>query len=479
MSKKTITSFIWSFNSRISTVFFEFLTQLILARILLPSDFGIIAIVMVFISFGRTITNAGLSQALIQKKDITKDEISSVFYFNLLLGIVFTTTIFLTSSFVSEYYSIPQLKNILRVVSIILVINALGIVHDVILTRNLNFKAKFYVNLISILVASSVSISSAIYGVGLWALVIHVILIQTIRVLILWKTTSWKPEKSFKWDAVKELIPFGANILLSSIFTGFRINIFAIILGKAYSAEQLGYYNRSNQLQNMTSKTFTTSLQNVLFPVFSKLQDDIRLLKNGLKKSLTSLFFIITPLMIFFYSNAEEIILVLLTEKWIESATYLKLLCWIGVLYPIQMMNLNALKALNLSKQFLYMTLLWDILSIFSAIVTSVFSIEIMIIGQISITLFCIILNILLNGKFYKYLLKDQFMDLLPFIIINTIYFFALKFSYNYIEVSLYLSIILKGLLAVIIYLFITFILNKSFLIELMKGLKAVVKTNK
>ena len=477
MKTKATISFLWSFNSKLTMVLFEFLTQLILARLLFPKDFGIIAIVMVFINFGRAITNAGLSQALIQKKNSNVVEENSVFYFNILIGSTFTVIVFLGSSFIATYYSQPVLKIILRTISFWFIVNALGIIHDVKLTRDLNFRTKFNVNIISVLISSIISITLAFIGFGIWALVVQLMATQIFRSALLWRFTLWRPLMVFEWAVLRKLLPFGFNILLSSIFTGFRISIFAIVIGKAYSATQLGFYNRANQLQNITSKTFTTSLQNVLFPVFSQLQDNIDLLKKGLKKSIKFLFFIITPLMVFFIVNAEDIIVVLLTNKWIESADYLKILSLLGIVYPLQMMNLNALKAINMSKRFLYMTLLWDISSICSAIMTSFYSIKIMILGQVVVTLTCYLVNVIMNGKYYRYYLKEQLKDLTPLIFINVAFYLVLNMVLNIIPVfSIYLSMAIDVLLGSLIYGLLVYVLNNKFFKEVVVELQVLTK---
>ena len=477
MKEKTKISFLWSLNSKFSMIFFEFFTQLILARLLFPKDFGIIAIVMVFINFGRAITNGGLSQALIQRKNSDVVEESSVFYFNLLIGTTFAFVVFFLSGYAAEYYSHPILKEILRVISFWFIINAFGLIQDMKLTKDLNFKAKFKVNIISVVSSAILGIFLAVFGFEVWALVVQIMISQFFRILLLWRISSWRPLLVFKWPVLRKLLPYGFNILLSSIFTGFRVNIFAIVIGKTYTVNQLGFYNRANQLQNITSKTFTTSLQNVLFPVFSKLQDDMDLLRKGLKKSIKYLFFVITPLMVFFIVNAEDIIVILLTEKWIESAKYLKLLSLLGIIYPLQMMNLNVLKAINLSNKFLYTTLLWDILSIFSAIITSFYTIEIMILGQVAVTLACYVLNVIINGKYYKYNLKEQIKDLLPLILINVAFYLVLNMVFTIIPVfNLYLSMLINVLLGSLIYGLLVYVCYNKFFKELMIELQGLKK---
>lgn len=479
MSKKVVNAILWSLNTRLSMKIVEFITQLILARLLLPKDFGLIAIVMIFIAFGRAISTAGLQQALIQKKEIDIIDECSVFYFNIFVGAICTTIIFLSSGIISSYYDEKSLDIIIKIISFWFILNSLNVIQDAILSRQLNFKLKFQANLLSVFFASIISISLALIGFGVFSLVVQIMLTQLFKSIILWRLSTWRPKIIFNWIKLKSLLSFGLPVLISSIFTGFRINIFSIIIGKSYSTAQLGFYSRANQLQNITSKTFTTSLQNVLFPVFSKVQDDIILLKKGLKKSLKYLFCLLTPLMIFFIINAEEIIIVLLTDKWISSAPYLRLLSFLGILFPLQMMNLNVLKAIKMAKTFLYMTLIWDVLSIFSAIITSPFGIKIMILGQVSVTLISLIINVWINGKHYNYLLLDQMKDLFPLFIINILFCLTLSgLSTIFPETNLYISISIKAILSVFIYGLLLFIFNNSFFVEITNDFKRYKKFN-
>ena len=473
MSKKVVNAILWSLNAKLSLKILEFITQLILARLLLPKDFGLIALVMIFIAFGRALSKSGLEQALIQRKEIDIIDECSVFYFNVFVGAIFTTIIFLCSGIISSYYDEQILDIILKIISFWFILNSFNVIQDAILSRQLNFKVKFKANLLSAFSASIISISLALIGFGVWALVIQIMLSQLLKTIILWKLSTWRPKMIFNWIKLKSLLSFGLNILISSIFTGLRINIFSIIIGKSYSTAQLGFYSRANQLQNITSKTFTTSIQNVLFPVFSKFQDDIILLKNGLKKSLKYLFCLLTPLMIFFMVNAEEVITVLLTDKWISSAPYLRLLSLLGILYPLQMMNLNVLKAIKMAKSFLHMTLIWDVLSIFTAIITAPFGIKTMILGQVTVTLISFILNVKINGKYYNYLLIDQMKDLFPLIIINMLFYLTLTgLSTIFPETNLYISICIKAILSIFIYGLFLFIFNNSLIVEITNDFK-------
>lgn len=477
LKNSTITASLWSVFGRFFAVFLEFVTQLIIARILLPEDFGLIASIAIFVSLGRQISDAGLGQALIQKQNANHIQESSIFYFNIILGCVLTAVVFLSSGIIANFYGLTELRLIVQVVSFYFIINSFSIVQDAILTKKLDFKSKVIVNVSSVLLSGVLAIILALKNFGVWSLVCQMLMSITLRNIFLWYISSWRPKWVYDFSSIKSLLNYGSKIFISSILTVVRINIFSIVIGKAYNMADLGYYSRANQIQNITSKVFTTSLQNVLFPVFSKLQEDMVLLRSALKKAIKYLLFIITPLMVFFIISAEDIIVVLLTDRWIESAKYLKLLSVIGILFPIQMMNLNALKAVGEAGKFMQMTLLWDLLSIVSAIVTSSFGIEIMIIGQVLITALLYAINVLFNGKLYNYTLFSQLKDVSLILFINVLFGVGLYYIFGYVKVTnVYASLCVKTLIALFFYILLNYSLNNEFFTSLKKEILLTLK---
>lgn len=479
LKKKAILASFWSISGRFFSVFLEFFTQLLIARILVPADFGLIASITIFINLGKQISDAGLGQALIQEQGVTHIQESSIFYFNIILGFLLTIIIFLSSGFIAEFYNLPELKLIVQIVSVYFILNSFSIVQDAILTKKLNFKFKTIVNITSVFFSGILAIVLAVLGFGVWSLVAQMLLSITLRNILLWYISKWRPKFEFDFNSIKRLLNYGSKIFVSSILTVVRINIFSIIIGKAYTMSDLGFYSKANQLQNITSKTFTTSLQNVLFPVFSEIKDDTLLLRSGLKKAITYLIFIIAPLMVFFIVNAEGVITILLTEKWIESAKYLRLLGVIGILFPIQMMNINALKAVGHASKFLQITLLWNILSILSAIITSSYGIEIMIVGQVIITVLSYVVNVFINGKLYNYPLKNQVKDISPILFINTLLGFFSYYLFIYIIINnIYLSLFIKMIITIVLYGILNYIFNKTFFNTIKNEVLLTLKKN-
>lgn len=472
LKKIAITNSIWSFLTKFSVLFLEFSTQIFLARILLPSDFGVFAIILIFISFGRAINHAGLGQALIQKNNISYLQECSIFYFNLFIGFILTIMLILFSDYISYFYRQESLALMLKVVSVFFLINSLSIIQDAKLTKSFKFKFKFFISFISILLSSLISIYLAYIGYGVWALINHIILSLFIRTIILWFISPWRPSLIFSWVDLKELLFFGINILISSVSTALRINMFSILIGKAYGVMSLGYYTKANQIQNLTSKTLTTSIQNVLFPIFSSLQEDKKELGKALQTSILFLSFLIFPIMIFISINAEDIIIVLLTDKWLESSYYLQLICIVGIIYPLQMMNLNALKSIGLSTRYRTTVLMWDFFSIMVALLTFNFGIKIMIIGQIMVNILSVILNIYFNGKYYEYNLYKQVKDLIPLILMNIIFYLLLNYIViNLSFINIFYIILIKLLVSIILYTILGYFFCKNllskFLIEL------------
>ena len=478
-AKTTIINTLWSLVTRFSSLFIEFSVQIILARyFLLPEDVGAMAIIMIFIAFGRVFIHSGLGQALIQKESISEIEKTSIFYINLIIGLFLTILLFVLSKPISVFYNQPILIPILKVVSIYFILNSLVIVQDSILTRNLKFKVKFYINIISQILTSVITIYLGYIGLGIWVLVSHLLCAIFFRVLLLWIFSSWRPILAFDWEKSKSIFSFGIGILCASFTTVFRLNIIPIIVGKYSNISEIGYYKKANDIQNVSSKLFTTSIQNVLFPVFSKMQNDIKVLSSSLRKTISYLFFIITPVMLFLSINSEDIIILILTEKWILSSSYLKLVSILGILYPLQMMNLNVLKSIGKSNNFMISSISWDVLSIltiFYIAYTTNGNIESMIIGQIFITLICYIFNVYFNGTYYGYDLFNQIKDLTPLFIINFIFYMLMIVIPVSISTYLSIDILFKLFIGLCIYLSLTFFIKKELLSDIFYKTKSIL----
>ena len=345
LKSHTITAIIWSGIERISHSALQLVINIFLARLLLPADFGLIAYLAIFIAISHSFINSGFGQALIQKQDATNLDESSIFYFSSSIGFIAALIMFFSAPYIADFYNEQQLVLITKILAISLVINSLGHVQWNLMQKNLDFKLQFKVNIYSTIISGSVSILMAIQGFGFWSLVTRLILNDLMITLLLWIYYKWRPSLNFSFSSLKTMYVFGSRLFIVSITNALFTNIYETIIGKYFIAQQLGYYSKAKGYSMYPVSILNGIISQVTFPVFSKLQNDKLQLKNYASKSLIMITFITFPFMFGLIIIAEPLIEVVLTDKWLPIVPYFQLLCVIGILYPLQTINLNVLNA--------------------------------------------------------------------------------------------------------------------------------------
>ena len=345
LKDRAINSMLWVTIDKTGGYFLIFVSNLVLARLLMPEDFGCIAMLHVFLAIADIIVHGGFGSALIQKKNPTHIDYASVFYVNLAISIVLDGLLFVLAPAIARFYSMPLLSTILRIQALELIINSFSVVQLSILKKSLKFKAIAVRNLLSHFVGLTTCIIFALLGFGVWSLVINVIVTRLIGSLLLWKASSWRPTLEFSWVSVKELFGFGGFMLLSSIISSIYNELQSLLVGKFYSATDLGYVNQAKKLEGIPSGALSSVVTQVSFPVFSKLQDNIDALKHGLKRNIKSIQYINLPVMLLLIVIAEPLIELLYGERWMASIPYFQILCvsrFLGVIIPLNMSIISA-----------------------------------------------------------------------------------------------------------------------------------------
>lgn len=453
MKKNSFKEFAWSAGETAGTQVSQLVISIILARILMPSEFGILAMAMVFINISIAFVDSGFGAALIQKKHVTAVDKSTIFYFNLIVALFFSTLLYFCSSAISSFYGYDQLDQIVQIICWILVINAIGNIQRTVLTKDVNFKPLFKVNIIAGLIGGAVAIYMAMNGYGIWSLVGQQMTKAITSTILLWSFVRWLPQLKFSLQSLKELFPFGSQILAAGILERVFNNIYVVVIGRVYSAEQLGYYSRANGLQAIPSEGLNRAVSRVTFPLFSAIQDEKVELKATVKKILRFYAFINFPLMVGMAAVAEPLILLLLTEKWATSIPYFQLLCCLGALLPFHAINVNVLKAqgradLNLRIQFLKKALI-----LAAVILTYRWGIPAMILGAVAVSCICLYINSYFSGKLINYGFFEQCIDMVKVFVLSTImglvvYFLILPESWTLIMV-----VLVKILIGILSYL--------------------------
>jgi len=451
LKQKTIKGFAWSFIDNVTGRGISFIISLILARLLTPKDFGLLGMITIFIAVSHSLIDSGFSQALIRKKNCTQVDYSTVFYFNLVVSIFIFIILFFAAPYVSNFFNQPLLKNLLRVLSIVVLFDAFTIIQRTILTKRVNFKLQTIISVIANIFSGLIGIYLAYTGYGVWSLIVQILIKSFINSALLWFWNKWIPSLIFCKKSFKELFSFGSKLLLVGIINTTYKHIFHIIIGKFFSPQQLGYYTRAHMFKDIASTNISTVIQRVSYPVLSNLQDDSTKLKASYKKLIKTTMFITFVLMLGMAALAEPMIIILIGEKWRPSIYFLQLLCFAGMMYPLHALNLNMLNVKGRSDLFLRLEIIKKILMLPVIFIGIVYGIEIMLILMIVQTQISYILNSFWSGKLINYPMREQVRDILPSFLIAAVTAIAvfllgciLPYTYIYkIIIQIILSVIL------------------------------------
>lgn len=431
LKAKTLNALFWSFIERFSHQILQFFFSIFLARLLLPEEFGLIAMTSIFVVIGNSFINAGFGHALIQNKNADKIDESSIFYFNIIIAFFVSLILYNSSEFISIFYNKPILNDIIKVLPLALIFNALGLVQRTLLSKTLDFKTQMKASLLTSLISGSLAVYLALNGYGVWSLVTLLICSDFFNTFFLWIFCSWRPIFVFSLDSLKSMFGFGSKLFIVSITNSIFTNIYLVVIGKIFSPSSLGFYHRAETFYKYPVVLINSVVSQVSFPFFSKIQEDKASLRFFLKAAIINVTFITFPLMIGLIVVANPLIEIVLTEKWLPSVPYLQLFCLIGAVYPIQAINLNALNALGRSDLFLKVDFINKAIIIVTIFISYRFGIITMIIGQIINSIIAFYLFSFYNGKLLNYSFFLQIKDIFPTLLISLtmgVLVFLLKF---------------------------------------------------
>ena len=413
---KTINALSWSFLESVVMRGMQFIIGVILARILLPEQFGLIGMLMIFTVVAQTFVESGFGAALIQKREASAADICSIFYFNVFVGVLATGFLCLIAPWVADFYNQPILTPLMRVLSLTIFISSLGVIQDTLLTKDINFKAQTKRSLFAGLLSGAVGIGFAFAGFGVWSLAAQQVSNSVFRTACLWVLSPWRPALTFSFGALQKMFGFGSRLLFSGLLNRVFENIYFLVIGRLFSAVDLGFFTRAKTLQELPSQTLSDVVGRVTFPVFSKSQDDPVRLKKGLKKALGALVLLNFPLMTGLAVTCRPLVLILLGEKWAGCVHYLQLLCILGLLYPVHAMNLNILTSMGRSDLFLRLEIIKKILIVVSILITWRWGISAMIYGMIATSVVSCYLNSYYTRILIDYSPGEQLKDLFPYL---------------------------------------------------------------
>lgn len=449
LKQKTAQGFIWSAAERFSVQGLQFILGIILARILLPTDYGLIGMLAIFLAISQVFIDSGFSSALIQKRDRNDIDYSTAFFFNIAIGLFFYLILFFCAPLIAKFYNTPTLTSLTKVIGLSIFINSLAVVQRAKLTIKLDFKTQAKASLTSVLISGCISIIMAYKGYGVWALAVQILTKSILNTLLLWYFSKWKPQAVFSKESFKKLFSFGSKLLAAGLLYTIYQNLYLIIIGKIFSARSLGYYTRAQQFQRIPTENITAVIQRVTFPVLSSIQDDDKKLLKAFRGFIRLSTFVIFPITIGLAIIAEPLINLLLTEKWLPSVPLLQLLCVVGVLYPLHAVNLNIINVKGRSDIFLRLEIIKTITIALAIFLTYQYGIKTMIIGQLIASAITLIITTHYSGRMINYKTLKQIRDILPIAAITIIMAVAIWYATQIVTTDI--SKILVGITSGII----------------------------
>lgn len=384
LKEKSVKGIIWSAIDNFSRQGIQLVITLVIARMLMPSDYGLIAMVWIFVDISNKIVDSGFSNALIQKKNRNQSDFSTVFYFNVVVGVVIYLIILFAAPFIASFYNVPELSLILKILPLVVIFNSLGVVQKTILIINLDFKRLAKISVISVLISGTMAIYMAYDGCGVWTLVTQQIIVSLITLTLLWYTSSWHPFLTFSTKSFRLLFGFGSKLMIGAIIHSLYTNLYSLIIGKVFNASQLGLFNRANSIAQLPADNITTVFERVSYPIECELQDDNERLCVAFFKFIRMASFILFPIMMCLVSIATPLVKLVLTDKWLPCVPFLQLICIANMFLPIMRMNWNLLNAKHRSDYSLKAEIIKKIVAFSILFATFRFGVFYMCIGMIA-----------------------------------------------------------------------------------------------
>lgn len=457
---------LWNAAEKLAVQGGQLLIGILLARILVPDDFGLIGMLTIFIAISQVFVESGMGSGLIQKKERLDSDFSTVFVFNFLISVLIYLILFFIAPLIANFYNMPQLVILTRVLTINIIINSLAVVQRTRLTINLDFKTIAKVNVISVFVGGILGVLFAYWGYGVWSLVIQNLSGAIASVIMFWFLSHWRPSFSFSKKSFNELFGFGYKLLLSGLYAQIVNNLYNLIIGKIFSAAELGYYTRARSFAELTAGTVTSVLHQVSFPILASLRDDKDRMTLIFSKMIRMTSFFIFPSMTILAILAKPFVLIVLTEKWLPVVPFLQMLCFARVFYPMSVINMNILNAIGRSDLFLKVDLLKFPLYVISLIITIPLGLNAIVIGQMVVSFFAFLMNSYLSGRLFGYGSIAQLMDMMPVLVASIITGLAVWFFCIMIE-SMLLKLILGIIIGGAVYLLASYFLKINELKEI------------
>ena len=452
LKQKTVNGVLWNSIGNFSVRGIQFLLMLIMARLLSPGDYGTIGLITVFLSVSQIFIDSGFGNALIRNAKATNEDLSTVFVFNIFISLATYSIVWFIAPFVSDFYHMPILTPVMRVLGLQLIIGALGAIQGIVYTKNLNFKIKARISVVGTLLSGICGVTFAFYGFGVWALVWQTLIHGSLTTIMNWFFSTWKPSILFSKTSFKSMFNYGSNLLVTNLLGCIYDNIYPLVIGKFYSPSVLGHSSRAQHWAQFPSSNITNILRSVTFPVLAKIVDDEPRLISAYRRILKCSAFIIFPLMLCLSAVSKPLIVITIGVKWGLCATLLQIVCFKMMWYPIHAINLNLLMVKGRSDLYLRLEIIKKILGVSILILTLPYGIIVMTYGGVVSSILCLFINTFYTGKLIHMGFLKQMKDLTPTLFLSLIMFGFVSLVVH-LTTNIYIQLIFGTIVGFVIYL--------------------------
>jgi O-antigen/teichoic acid export membrane protein len=476
LKKQTFSGLIWMFVDTFLLKGLTFVTVIVLARILGPKDFGLIGMISVFIAVGNSLIDSGLSSSIIRTENINNSDLSTIFYLNLAISFLVFFSVFFAAPLIADFFQQDILKNIIRLYCLSFIFSAFSSVQLAILNKEMEFRKMMQYNIPGVLLGIIVGIALGYLGFGAWSIVIMYLTTQFVQSIILWRYTIWKPTKTFSIEKMKFHYNFGYKLLLSGLLDTIFKNIYNFLIGKFFSVQTLGFYERATAFNEYPVNIITGLINKVSYPLLSKIQNDKEKISFVYKQMLQFTFFVTTPLMLGAAAIAKPLIYVVLGEQWLPAVPLFQIICLASIFYPIHSYNISVLKVYGRSDLFLKLEILKKVIITISILVSFQFGVLGLVWSSVVTSFIALLINTHYSSEIINYTTKQQLCDMLPVLITSGIVYLTMELLVIQLETrSNYLQIILSTLIGFSLYLLVHYAIRSSnlkFAVNLIKQIK-------
>ncbi len=453
LKDKSLAAFFWVLIDKMGGSVANFIVTVVLARLLTPEDFGLVAMVMIFFELSSSFVQSGIGFALVREKTITDIDKSTAFIFNLLMALVFYAILFAAAPSIAAFFQQPLLTNIVRIMGLNLILGSLALVQHAEFTHRIDFKTQTKVRFIAVFISGACAVAMAANGFGVWSLVARIGIMELSSTVLFWIVNPWKMALRFSRSSFKKLFGFGSVILAEALIDKFFRQLVQVLIGKFFSAGTLGFFTQANTFCNMAATNFLQTIQRVTYPVLAKLQDDRIKLKDGYRRLIGMSSFVIIPVMVLLGVLSEPLLVALVGEKWLPSAPFLQLLCVGGAVYHINSINLDMLLVLGRVDLSLRLEIIKKIITALAIILGIQFGIYGLIVGQISSVYIALFINTYYSDRLLDYSLAEQSKDVASSVLFSLLMGLVVSVFQKNTGVNALYVILIAPVIGVVVYL--------------------------